>query len=486
MRSIRASIAAGTAAVIVLVLAAAGTWVYYGVHAALVQEIDATLRRDVAVLASMTDVYPSRFKIDLEPFRVADFAAGSGDTYFQFWLGDVPVYRSSSLQGHDLAPLAGSMESPRFHWLDLDGRVRAVGVQFVPRVEDTEEDEFRDATDPVKPSVRLEVDARGRQATLVLARRTHATDTFLARLRLLLLGMGLVAAAVAVATLWAVIIRSLNPLEVLAQRIAALRADDTGARIFLPGAPAEVRPVVQRLNEWLERIDSAMQRERSFSAHVAHELRTPVAALRSTLEVVRSRRRESHEFEAATAQCLLVVRQMQEMVEALLHLFRLEAGREALQPESFDLSECVRTAWDRLVPLARARDLKTELVLAGAAGVTTDRGLLRVAIGNLLENAAQHANAGGFVRIEVTADAGGAALRVRNSGSRLEPSDMVHVFDRFWRGDAARASSGEHIGLGLALVKKIAAVLGATVEATSTGGIFEIQWRMPRVPPRLC
>ncbi len=485
MRSIRASLVLGTTLATVVVLLAAGCWVYLGVRAALVQQFDATLRDDAAVLTSMTDVYPARFKLDLEAFRTGDFSAASGSTYFQVWLDSALVaYRSPSLQGRDLARFDGSLEAPEFRWVDLGGgnRVRAVGVRFTPRAEDTEEDEFKDATDPVKPSVQLAADYRGRPATLVLARRMVAIDAFLTRLRALLLVLGLVASAVAVATLWLIIRKNLDPLDALAKRIAALRATDVSSRIDLPRVPSEIQPVVDRLNELLERIDSAMQRERSFSAHVAHELRTPVAALRSTLEVVRSRPRQTAEYDAATGECLAIVQQMQEMVESLLNLFRLEAKQIEPWAEPLDLRVLVLEGWSRFEATARERRLRAEVSLPAALEVSADRGLLYLAIRNILENAVLHSDEGGSLHIAAAARNGQVELRVRNSGSRLAPESIPRVFDRFWRGDESRSSSGVHIGLGLSLVKKVADVLGGTVEVESSGGEFQVKFSLKTQP----
>ena len=485
-RSIRTSLVLGTTLSTLLVLLAAGAWVYFGVRTALVRQFDTSLRDDAIVLTSMADVYPARFKFDLEAFRSGEFMAPSGNAYFQVWLDSTLVaFRSPSLEGRDLARFEGSLEAPDFRWLDLpgSGRVRAVGVRFTPKSDDTEEDEFKDAGDPVKPSVELAADYRGKPATLVLARRMDTIDTFLARLRALLLGLGLGAAAVAVATLWLIIRKNLNPLDVLARRIAALRPTDV-SRIELPSVPSEIQPVVDRLNELLERIDTAMQRERSFSAHVAHELRTPVAALRSTLEVLRSRPRQSAEYDTATGECLAIVQQMQEMVESLLNLYRLEANQIAPCFESLDLCESVRASWEGFEAVARERGLRSELDLPSPVVVSSDPGLLNLAVRNLLENAVMHSDQGGWVHIEAESNNGTATLQVRNSGARLTPEAVRRVFDPFWRGDEARGSSGAHIGLGLSLVKKIAGILGGTVEVASEGGEFHVILVLDSSPSR--
>jgi len=480
MRSIRASLVLGTTTATLVVLLAAGTYLYYGVRTALIEQFDRTLQNDAAIFTAMCDVYPAKLKLDFDGVRsVSDFAAGSGLTYFQIWVDGAPEScRSPNLGGKDLTRFGGTVQAPEFRWLGVDGHdhVRAVGMSFVPSPEDFDEDELKDASDPLKQSVPLGADYRGRTATLTLARRMDSIDAFLVRLRALLLVLGVVAAAVAVATLWLIIRKNLHPLDSLAKRIASLRGTELSSRIDLPRVPSEIQPVVDRLNELLERIDSAMQRERSFSAHVAHELRTPVAALRSTLEVVRSRPRQTAEYDAATGECLAIVEQMQEMVESLLDLFRLEARQIETRSEPLDLRALVLAGWTHFEATARERRLRVELDLPSALVVSADRGLLNLAIRNILENAVLHSDEGGNLHIAVAARNGQVELRVRNSGSRLTPESIPRVFDRFWRGDESRSSSGVHIGLGLSLVKKIADVLGGTVAVASDRGVFEVSF----------
>ena len=131
---------------------------------------------------------------------------------------------------------------------------------------------------------------------------------------------------------------------------------------------------------------------------------------------------------------------------------------------------------------ARRRKLQVRRSAGAKRAIRTDPALLRLVAGNILENAVVHADEGGTVEIETTADAGEMRLRVANSGSTISRQQAEMVFDRFWRGDAARGATGVRCGLGLALVKRAASVLGGSAEVqTSAGGQFEITVAIPSI-----
>jgi signal transduction histidine kinase len=120
---------------------------------------------------------------------------------------------------------------------------------------------------------------------------------------------------------------------------------------------------------------------------------------------------------------------------------------------------------------------------AGDATATTDPDRIRVVFQNLVDNAVSHADRGGAVRIAVTAGDATAVVRIANTGSRIGGDAVAHVFDRFWRGDAAR-TAGEHAGLGLALCKKLVDLVGGTIAVdASVGGEFAVTVRLPVLRP---
>jgi two-component system, OmpR family, heavy metal sensor histidine kinase CusS len=319
-----------------------------------------------------------------------------------------------------------------------------------------------------------------RRVGVVLARDTSAITVPLRHIGLLLGGVSVSAMLVSAGFLWWTIRRSLRPLGRLARQIERLDSEDLSARLPEVDAPLEIEPVIERTNQLLHRLEKAFLRERSMGANVAHEVRTPLAGLRSTIEVALSRPRSSEQQEAALRQCLRIVLEMQAMVENLLLLARIDAGHARGESRPVVLEERLLGSWRPLEATAAARRLQVEWAIGHEARVTTDATLLDVALRNVLENAVEYADRGGTVRIETAARDGGADVLVRNTGSTLRQEDVAHVFDRFWRGAAARSEAGLHCGLGLVLVKEIMGALGGAAEVRSAaGGCFEIALSIP-------
>jgi signal transduction histidine kinase len=299
-------------------------------------------------------------------------------------------------------------------------------------------------------------------------------------LRQLLIGGGAITMGLFAGFLWVAIRRGLRPLDRLAARIGEMEEASLMQRIDFDGLPRELQPVKDRLNDLLGRLESGMKRERALSADMAHELRSPLAGLRATIEVALSRPRAPEQYCEAFTDGLRITGQMQSLVENLLSMARLEAGQIDIHPETVSLNEVVQSHLAPVRDAIRARDLKLQWDPGRAATVVTDPALVGAVVRNVLENAVTYTNEGGAVRIDATQAANGAKLKVSNSGSALTEDQVVHVFDRFWRGDASRGMNGSHCGLGLALVKRMVDVLGGEVKATSSaGGTFEISLSIP-------
>jgi two-component system sensor histidine kinase QseC len=466
------SLVLGTTIGAAIVLLAAGTVLYWLVRTSLLEQFDLSLIDKARLLAAAVEEKAGRIDAEFDPFELREFEAPQPAAYLQLWLADGSVlFRSASLGEHDLPRIADPLESPLSRWVKLaDGRTgRAVGVAFSPK----KETDGEPGSQADHPAAHGEMPAA--PVTLVLARATAPIESTLVRLEAILLCVGLVATAVSTGVLWSVVQRSLRPLDQWARQIGRLDAQDLSARIDVQHAPRELHPVADRLNELLARLEAAFRRERSFSADVAHELRTPLAGLRATLDVTLSKPRRPEEYQEAVRDCLQITVQMQAMVENLLSLARLEGGQVQLRPQPVFVNELLRADWERLQESAAARRLQVQWTLSPEQPITTDPALLGLVVGNLLDNAVAYADEGGWVRIETVWQDGAAVLRVSNSGSMIGEDQTEQVFERFWRGDAARSATGTHAGLGLALVKKLAELLGGSVKVQSRkGGRFEV------------
>jgi len=468
MRSLRTWLVVSTAAGAAAVLAVAGFALYLLVRDGLVDQFDRAMNDKAGLLASAIEYEGGEVETDFDELAMDEFAAGPQPSYLQVWLPDGSVcYRSPSLAGGDLGRVAGVTGLETVEPVILpDGRPgRRIRLAFTPRVEGG----GRQTGVSGAPA------SDGPRLVLVLSRPTARTDATLARLRAALIGVGAAAVAVTAAVLWVAVRRGLRPVDRLAGDIGAVNETALSRRIALADAPTELAPVVSCLNRLLGRLEAAFERERGFSADVAHELRTPLAGLRSTMDVTLARPRAPQEYKEALRACHRITVEMQTMVEHLLALARLDAGQMEVRPERVSPARVIRDAWQPLAERAEARGLHVAWRVEEDGDVLADAALLGLVVRNVLENVVVHADEGGDVIVETVVEDVGVRIRVTNTGSRLSQEQADRAFERFWRGDAARTQTGMHCGLGLPLVRMATEVMGGTVAARSmAGGEFAI------------
>jgi len=260
----------------------------------------------------------------------------------------------------------------------------------------------------------------------------------------------------------------LRPLARLDCQLKRLRPDDLTTRLPESAGPSEVRTLVVRLNTLLGGLEEAFKREQATIANIAHELRTPVAGLRTEIEFRLLAAADPGEL-ATLGSLLATVGRMQAMVGNILMLARIEAGRERLNSDRIDLVPQLTAAIERWEPRAMARGLEFAVELPEALELRTSAIHLDLVLDNLLGNAVAHGQAGSPIRVVLAATAGGAELLIRNAcGSGI---DIARLGMAFYRADDAR-SDGSHCGLGLALCRRIGGLLGARLELAAADGVF--------------
>jgi two-component system OmpR family sensor kinase/two-component system sensor histidine kinase QseC len=296
---------------------------------------------------------------------------------------------------------------------------------------------------------------------------------------------GSVAPLLAVAPALALVIgwlvsRSLAPLQRLA---AEVRSRDSSSLQALPEGdlPDEVLPLVQSLNALLERLGTALAAQRHFVGDAAHELRSPLTALKLQVQVLRRAPDEATRDEAARALTAGVDRATR-LVEQLLALARSEAGPPRAASAT-PLAELVRQVMADVAPLADAHGTTLELDVAeGAeAALVAGDGDVAVLARNLIDNAVRYSPQGGHVSVWVGIDAAhpsAPVLQVDDDGPGIPAADREIVFDRFVRRDSAAGQTGS--GLGLAIVRQVALRQGAEVAlADSPAGGLRVRVTWP-------
>lgn len=319
--------------------------------------------------------------------------------------------------------------------------------------------------------------------TLVVARDTTDLESHVRELRWLLLAAGAGTMTVGAVVSVIVIRRSLRPLRTVAATIAMIREDDLGARIPATTMPEEIVPLVERLNELLHRLDDAFTRERSLTADIAHELRTPVAGILSTAGVALSADRAPPEYREALEDVREIARRMRSMIENLLTLARLDSQAAHFQFEPVELRDLVDLCWRGCQDKAAAKKLTFENSVPDNLFCTSDRNALSIVFVNLLDNAVEYAGDNGRIWITAHNTDNVVEIEVGNTGCNLAEQQVAQVFDRFWRADPSRKDANLHVGLGLALVRRIITSLGRTVEASAANGNFTVGIRLKGTAP---
>ncbi len=424
------------------VLVALAVVLYAVVRNTAWRQHDDALRARALALAAIAEHDDAGYEMSLPPE-----SPGQPTSYIEVWTraGDV-LARSASLLHADL-PRTGGSPGAEFSDITLpDGRDgRLVELQFRPR------DEAR--------SVHAE------PLLLVLAEGTETIDVAVASLRtwFLVLGVGALA-AIAVVAAWS-LRRGLRPLTDLAAQIEEIDARHMTTRLRSEGQPLELVVPIHKLNELLARLEASFARERQFTGDVSHELRTPLAGLRALLEVTSLADRSAPEYASAIDTALVVVQQLGILVENLLSLARLDAGQLSPEIEDVALRGIVDDCWKPHVALAGSRSLRFTNAIPGDAVYRSDREKLRIVLANLLANAAEYTEPGGWIEVNPIA---GGWFEVADSGPPIPDDQIARVFDRLWRGDAARSGTGVHCGIGLSLSYALCESLRLSLSVSST------------------
>ena len=243
--------------------------------------------------------------------------------------------------------------------------------------------------------------------------------------------------------------------------------------------PTEMRPMVDELNALLRRIEGMVASERRFTADAAHELRTPIAAIRTQAQVAMGAVDDAEERRHALQNTLAGCDRAARLVDQLLTLARLDAPASTAASGRTDLSALARSVAADMAPQALARGQDLELQAPQPCPVAIDEVLPRVLLRNLLDNASRYAGDGARIAVSVAVVQGWVQLTVQDSGPGLSPAEMARLGERFFR-VLGTAQTGS--GLGWSIVRRIAQATGAQVEVThsaSLGGLqVQVSWPM--------
>jgi two-component system, OmpR family, heavy metal sensor histidine kinase CusS len=261
--------------------------------------------------------------------------------------------------------------------------------------------------------------------------------------------------------------RALQPIAQITRTAQEISAGELSRRIGDRGTADEVGRLARMFDQMLDRLQDAFAREKRFTADASHELRTPLTAIKGRIGMILSQPRTQDQYESNLSQLDIQVDRMIRLTNDLLFLSRLEQQRLPWNPVTLDLSNLLEATAEQMRPLAEEQkinlleDIKPGLFVQG----DPDH-LIRVFL-NLLDNAIKYTPAEGQVNIQAAHQDGNVWVTVSDTGAGIAPEHLPHLFERFYRVEAARSRQAGGTGLGLAIAHEIIRLHSSTLTAQS-------------------
>ncbi|WP_374593704.1 ATP-binding protein [Aquabacterium sp.] len=449
MRSLQGRLLAGVLGVAVAVWLLAAAWTWFGAQHELDELLDGHLAQAAALVISRQSEGGERDHHrghsrghadddDDDPRHpAATLHRYAPRVAFQVWQDGQLVARSGTAPEQPFATAASGFSS-----VEHDGvRWRVFGAPGRDPGSQVWVGERLDARDAILRAV-----LRGQLAPLALA--------------LPLLGLAV----------WVAVRASLGPLRELRQAVIE-RAPQATTALNLPQAPAELAPLVAALNELFARIAQLIEAERRFTADAAHELRTPIAAIRMQAQVAQAATQDAERQRALSA-TLTGCDRAAHLVEQLLTLARVEGSDGAPAPQALDLAALARRVAAEVAPQALARRQQLELHADQPSAVVGHEALLSVLLRNLLDNACRYSPAGARIELRIDAHAGQPRCQVADSGPGLSDADRARLGERFFR---VLGNEQPGSGLGWSIVRRVAQLHGLQIDVARSPALGGLQ-----------
>jgi heavy metal sensor kinase len=370
------------------------------------------------------------------------------------------IYRSSFLQDNGLPPIdAARLKRPLYE----DRSVGGMSFRFLSEG----------------------VDVGGHRYILQIGSEdSDVLQTLLLFQRYLLLFAPLLLLAASGGGYW-LSLRALSPVDVLTQTARNISGANLSDRLERLDTGDELQRLSDTLNEMLSRIEAAFLRVSQFTADASHELRTPIALIRTEAEIALRKARGEAEYRETLGHILSEAEQTSALIESLLSFARADAGRETLEMQKINLREIIQQAARDWSPAIGAQNLQfTENISRVDLFVTGDKNALARLAGILLDNAIKYTPAPGTIDLTLEENNQKAILAIRDSGIGISPEDQAKIFERFYRVDKARTRALGGSGLGLAIAKWIVEHHSGRIIVTSSpgaGSIFVVELPLQRV-----
>lgn len=276
---------------------------------------------------------------------------------------------------------------------------------------------------------------------------------------------------------------STKPIREIINIANTITHNNLSARIPLPGYKDELYELSVTINNLLDRIEYAIEREKSFTSYASHEFRTPLSVLKGTMEVLIRRPRNEAEYKEKITACIKEVDKLNDMVEQLLILTRYEEGRHSLNYDNYSLEDLINNSICLFgdVILNKKVDVKTS-VFPKNVTVYTDEYSFSTILNNLVSNAVKYSDAEGTVEINTYQKYKQLVIEITNTGSGIPEEELEHVFEKFYRSYNSEHREIKGFGLGLPIVKRFCSLLNIEIDIKSEVG--KITMVKLTIPPK--
>jgi heavy metal sensor kinase len=273
--------------------------------------------------------------------------------------------------------------------------------------------------------------------------------------------------------------RALAPVDQITQTARTISAQNLSSRLIVPKTGDELQRLSETVNGMLERLEAAFKKITQFTADASHELRTPVAVMRTRAELSLRKARSADEYRDVIAEVLAELEKTSALIEQLMFLARADSGAETLHFNATNVTEVLREACHQGSALAEAKQIGFQEHISGdSMWIQGDASSLRRLFLILIDNAVKYTPASGKVEVSLHRNNGFAVAEVRDTGIGIAEPDLPNVFERFYRADKARTRESGGVGLGLSIGRWITEVHAGTIEVQSSpghGSVFQVR-----------
>lgn len=261
--------------------------------------------------------------------------------------------------------------------------------------------------------------------------------------------------------------KSIKPVSTIIDTSSQITKDNLKTRIPLPVNKDELYVLSQNINNLLDRVENAIEREKQFTSDASHELRTPLAVMKGTMEVLIRKPRDQKEYEEKINFCITEVDRLNHMVDQLLLLARFENQKQNIKNETIYLNAIILDNLTRFSSKIENKKLKVNTEFSEDFYIQSDNYLVSIVISNLISNAIKYSNKNGEININLVNNNNQISFSIADKGIGIAPVDIDKIFNSFYRSDVTNHAEIKGTGLGLSIVKRLCDLLKLEIAVES-------------------